>query len=397
MKATKTANNIPDRSRPGIKTTALSIEEHQDGSAKSATGAKTSLKLPSEQATFGTWNVRTLYQCGKVKELEHELSHYRWDIIGLAEMRWTGIGETTTDDGHKIWYSGQDKHEYGVGFIVRKEVTKCIISCTPVSCRIISIRVSAKPKNITIIQVYAPTSDHEDNEVEEFYEELEDTIKKTPRKDILIIQGDFNAKIGPDAYDQWAGTVGQYGTGETNDRGTRLLEFACTHRLTIANTLYPHKRSRRTTWHAPNGKTHNQIDFILTPRRFKSGINKAKTRTYPGADIGSDHDLVLLVMKIKLKKRIQAQNPRIKFNVEKLKDPQIEEVFQAKLGGRFAALTLLDDDINNLTNNFNEAIHEVAEEVLGRQRKKRQPWVTNEILDLCDKRRDLKKTKHSSP
>ena len=397
MKATKTANNIPDRSRPGIKTTALSIEEHQDGSAKSATGAKTSLKLPSEQATFGTWNVRTLYQCGKVKELEHELSHYRWDIVGLAEMRWTGIGETTTDDGHKIWYSGQDKHEYGVGFIVRKEVTKCIISCTPVSCRIISIRVSAKPKNITIIQVYAPTSDHEDNEVEEFYEELEDTIKKTPRKDILIIQGDFNAKIGPDAYDQWAGTVGQYGTGETNDRGTRLLEFACTHRLTIANTLYPHKRSRRTTWHAPNGKTHNQIDFILTPRRFKSGINKAKTRTYPGADIGSDHDLVLLVMKIKLKKRIQAQNPRIKFNVEKLKDPQIEEVFQAKLGGRFAALTLLDDDINNLTNNFNEAIHEVAEEVLGRQRKKRQPWVTNEILDLCDKKRDLKKTKHSSP
>ena len=86
-------------------------------------------------------------------------------------MRWTAFRETTTEDGHKIWFSGEDtKHEYGVGFIVRKEVTGCIISYTPISSRIISIRVSAKPKNIIIIQVYAPTTEHDDQEVEEFYE-----------------------------------------------------------------------------------------------------------------------------------------------------------------------------------------------------------------------------------
>jgi len=236
---------------------------------------------------------------------------------------------------------------------------------------------------------------HTDEEVEEFYEDLEVTIKKIPKKDIIIIQGDFNAKVGPDSYNQWAGTVGQFGTGETNDRGLRLLEFACTHRLTIANTLYPHKQSRRTTWHAPNGKIHNQTDFILTPRRFKSSINRARTRTYPGADIGSDHDLVLLVFKMKLKKNKQPANPRIKFDVEKLKDPDVEEIFQAKLGGRFAALTLLDNDINDLTNNFNEAVRETAEEVLGRQRNKHQPWTTNDILDLCDTRRALKPTRSS--
>ncbi|XP_076438321.1 uncharacterized protein LOC143277407 [Babylonia areolata] len=209
--------------------------------------------------------------------------------------------------------------------------------------------------------------------------------------------GDFNAKIGSDAYNDWAGTVGQYGTGDTNDRGLRLLEFACSQRLTIANALYPHKLSRRTTWHAPNGRTHNQIDFVLTPRRFKSSINRAKTRTYPGADIGSDHDLVLLTMKMKLKKKHQAVQPRIKFDLEKLKDPEIEEVFQAQLGGRFAALSLLDNNINDLTNTFNEAVRETAEEVLGRQRKKHQPWISNDILDLCDKRRSLKKTKNTSP
>lgn len=389
---------MPDRSGPGSPTTALSIDKHQGGSEKLATGAKTTYKLPTEKVTIGTWNVRTLHQCGKMKELEHELKRYHWDIVGLSEVRWTGFGETVTEEGHKMWYSGEDsRHVRGVAFIVRKEVIGCIMSCTPVNSRIISIRVSAKPKNITIIQVYAPTTDHEDQEVEELYEKIEDTIKKAPKKDIIIVQGDFNAKIGPDAYKDWAGTVGQYGTGETNDRGLRLLEFACSQRLTIANTLYPHKLSRRTTWHAPNGKIHNQIDFVLTPRRFKSSINRAKTRTYPGADIGSDHDLVLLTMKIRLKKKYQAAQPRIKFDLEKLKDPEIEEVFQAQLGGRFAALNLLDRDINDLTNSFNEAVRETAEEVLGRQRKKHQPWISNDILDLCDKRRSLKKTKNSSP
>merc|ERR1712002_109576 len=115
------------------------------------------------------------------------------------------------------------------------------------------MRIAAKPHNMTIIQVYAPTTDYDEEEVEQFYEELERTIAKAPKKDLLVVQGDWNAKVGPDAYQQWAGTVGRYGVGETNDRGLRLLEFAQHHRLTIANTLFPHKMSRRTTWHHPNG------------------------------------------------------------------------------------------------------------------------------------------------
>ena len=107
------------------------------------------------------------------------------------------------------------------------------------------------------------------------------TIKKTPNKDIVHVMGDFNAKIGPDAYANWAGTVGRYGTGKTNDRGLRLLEFASSHKLTIANTLYPHKLSRRTTWHALNGRIHNQIDFIL-PR----GLSQVSTSPRPGPTLG---------------------------------------------------------------------------------------------------------------
>ena len=82
-----------------------------------------------------------------------------------------------------------------------------------------------------------------DEEVELFHETLERFIKSTPTKDFLGIQGDWNTKIGPDAYTHWSGTVGQFGLGETNNRGLRLLEFAKSHRLSIANTMYPLKLS----------------------------------------------------------------------------------------------------------------------------------------------------------
>ena len=97
-----------------------------------------------------------------------------------------------------------------------------------------------------------------------------------------------------------------------------------------------------TTWHVPNGLVHNQLDLILTPRRFKSSINKAKTRTYPGADVGSDHDFGRMVMKLKVNKLFHAPNPRIKFDLGKLNESEVASVLKVQVGGRFAALTLLD-------------------------------------------------------
>ena len=173
-------------------------------------------------------------------------------------------------------------------FIVQKEVLDSIVSCTPISRRLISIRISVRPYNTTVIQVHAPTSDHE-----QFYKQLDSIKAKTPKKDLLVVQGDWNAEVGPDAYQHWAGTVGRFVIGRTNDRGWRLRELAKSHRLALANTLHPHKLSRTATWYAPNGQVHNQINFILTPQHFKSCINKSNTRSFPGADIGSDPDLVL--------------------------------------------------------------------------------------------------------
>ena len=102
----------------------------------------------------------------------------------------------------------------------------------------------------------------------------------------------------------------------------------------------------------PNGNVHNQIDYILIPRGFKSSVNKANTRTFPVADTGSDHDMVLATLKLKLKKTHNKKSPRIRSDFEKLKDPEIKTNFEAGIGDKFAILNLYEEDINVLIDNI---------------------------------------------
>ena len=178
---------IPDRSEPGLTMTAPTVR-HRDVGDKYATGVPKIKKIRGrENISVGTWNVRTLRPAGKLEQLTHAMSRYHWNIMGLWEMGWKNFGEMPTDDGHKVYFSGEeDRHEYGVGFLVHKEVVDAVLGCRPVSSRLISVRVRAAPFNITIIQVYAPTSGHDDSEVDHFYQQLQETIDQTPKKDILV-------------------------------------------------------------------------------------------------------------------------------------------------------------------------------------------------------------------
>ena len=119
------------------------------------------------------------------------------------------------------------------------------MGCRPVSSRLITIRLRAIPFNITIVQVYAPTSDYDDNEIDEFYDQLQNVIGQTPKKGILVVQGDWNAKVGKDACGNWQGICGPFSNDDTNERGLRLLEFATFDDLVLVNTFDHHKASRR--------------------------------------------------------------------------------------------------------------------------------------------------------
>ena len=115
----------------------------------------------------------------------------------------------------------------------------------------ISVRLQVKPFNITVIQVYAPTSNAEEAEVERLYEDLQDLLKLTPKKDVLFIIGDWNAKVGSQ---ETPGVTGKFGLGMQNEAGQRLIEFCKENALIIANTLFQQHKRRLYTWTSPDGQ-----------------------------------------------------------------------------------------------------------------------------------------------
>ena len=138
-----------------------------------------------------------------------------------------------------------------------------------------------------VIQVYALTSNTEEAEVEQFYEDLQDLLELTPQKDILFIIGYWNAKVGSQ---ETPGVKGKFGLGVWNEAGQRLIEFCQENTLVIANTLFKQHKRRLYTWTSPDGQHRNHIDYIICSQRWRSSIQSAKTR--PGADCGSNHELL---------------------------------------------------------------------------------------------------------
>ena len=157
------------------------------------------------------------------------------------------------------------------------------------------------------------------------------------------MQGDWNAKVGKDACGNWQGICGPFCNDDTNERG--LLEFATFNDLVLANTFGHHKASRKWTWHSPNGQHHSQIDCILVRKRFKSGVNNARTQSFQAADIGSDHDLLMMTFHLHLKRITKPKHTRLHFDHKKLKDPDVLETFQAMICEQFASLIIMNMDL----------------------------------------------------
>ena len=170
-----------------------------------------------------------------------------------------------------IVYSGEEKQGHGgVGVWIHKKNIKAIVGYDTVNSRIVVIRIKAKPKNISLIQVYAPTADKEEDEIEEFYQKLERTLKSIPKRDITLLIGDFNAKVGDMSVPP---VTGNEGLGQINSRGERLIDFCMEQELTLANTWFKQHPRRLSTWTSPDGITKNQIDFIGIQRKWRTSIS----------------------------------------------------------------------------------------------------------------------------
>ena len=205
-----------------------------------------------------------------------------------------------------------------------------VIDFQPINMRLCKLRIRGRFRNYSLFSIHAPTEDKGMDEKEAFYDVLEREYRKCPRQDIKILLGDFNAQVGQEQY--LRPTIGKNSLHkESNDNGIRLVDFATSNGLVVGSTMFPHKNIHKGSWTSPDGKTVNQIDHVLIDVHHKSDLEDV--RTYRGANMDSDHFLIIAKLQSRINShyRHQQRNKMKRYNVEKLKDPEIVNQYIAAL------------------------------------------------------------------
>ncbi|XP_012941986.1 craniofacial development protein 2, partial [Aplysia californica] len=298
----------------------------------------TAHKRKNQTRNTATWNVRTLLEKGKLDNIKKEMKRMNVNIMGLCEVRWTGAGRILSDSNNII-YSRGDKHERGVAVILDMPTSKTLKGYLTISDRVMLVRLKGSPFDTTIIQAYAPTSESTEDEIEKFYDEINQAKTHCKSQDIVIVMGDFNAKVGAIRHED---IVGPYGLGNRNERGEKLIEWAILNDMIIGNTWYEQPPRRLWTWKSPGDSARNQIDYIMIKKRYKNGMLNVKTR--PGADCYSDHVPVVGKFRIRLKKTHMSKKKNMKLNMALLQsNKEIQDKFRKTVQNKFCPLEEIQD------------------------------------------------------
>uniref|UniRef100_H3AW68 Endonuclease/exonuclease/phosphatase domain-containing protein n=1 Tax=Latimeria chalumnae TaxID=7897 RepID=H3AW68_LATCH len=194
-----------------------------------------------------TWNLRSMY-IGKLKVVINEMTENNIKILGVSETRWSEQGLFTTNESFTVVYSGRPdgKRDNGVGLIIKKQTAKAMLGYNPLNNRIIMCTFKS-PCNLTIMQVYSPTTSAKDDMINDFYEAI------IPNSDITVIIRDWTAMVGK--RNQKSDSIGIHGLGVIKEHDERLEEFCKTNSLVITNTMFAQHPRRLYTWISPDSKT----------------------------------------------------------------------------------------------------------------------------------------------
>ena len=186
-----------------------------------------SILSPKHTSVIGCWNVRTLYEMGRLSKVISEINQCDISVLGISECRWTGSGRFIHNTGAVICWSGRnDGLHHGVAIILRKSASRSLVEWRAISDRIICVHLKSNHGYLTVIQCYSPINDDYDEKKDEFYEALNGITTSIPKHDVLIVMGDMSTKVGEDNTGLEY-VMGQQGKGIRNN-GDRLVDLCTT-------------------------------------------------------------------------------------------------------------------------------------------------------------------------
>ena len=217
--------------------------------------------------SIATLNVRSLKDEARLIELENALENTKIDVLGLCEVKRIGEKIIKRKSGYIFYHFGVTSGMRGIGFVVNNNLEKQILEFKGFSDRIAILKIAfKKDSTLTLVQVYAPTAEANEELCDEFYNLINNVLEENPinRNNKTIIMGDFNSQVGRRAEEDRR-IMGPYGYGHRNERGERLIQFCQENNFKIINSFYKKRKGKKWTWLAPNGIYKNEIDFILSP------------------------------------------------------------------------------------------------------------------------------------
>ena len=178
--------------------------------------AKTTTKI-------ATWNVRTLYQTGKLAQVIKDFENYNLAILEVTEMQWAGSGKIKKKDKTILYCGSEELHQKGVGIILSKVAEKALIGWKPVNNRIITARFQSRHAKTTFVVIDAPIEEAEEEQKDNFYDQCQDVLNEIPKHDMILLLGEMNAQVDSNRQEHATGPHGS--AQQTNDNGERLLMF----------------------------------------------------------------------------------------------------------------------------------------------------------------------------
>ena len=364
--------------------------------------------------SLGCWNMRTLVESDgsietavarkssrgvavdkKASLMVMELKKYRMNVVGISETKWFGSAVYSVD-GHVILHSGRPVPADG-NRALRNEGVAIVLDPTmaenwkssggewqAVSSRIVSARLKLgekvgqrgrrEPVHGTIVSVYAPTHRANQEEKDKFYTDLQSQIDGVAEEDILVVVGDFNARVGSSERheDIWNDVRGYHGVGRINEAGETLLSWCASNSLTVMNTMFEKKNIHKYTWQHPGSKQWHCIDYIIM--RQKQRIWCCDVSVLRSADCWTDHKLLRAQMKLQCITGRKSTITRKKFGISVLQSREISGKFSQEVCKLVKDKWVDDLNGSDMWNVIRDGMKEAAQEVLGWERRKQPDW-----------------------